>query len=92
MSSIRIFNGGRATAKETRERAKAVEPVWHATIPQAYIFGGNPYDGPYTVTPDADGEVLITHEKYMRDDVTVHPIPYVETTNESGGYTVSIAS
>lgn len=54
--------------------------------------GGMPYEGEYEVVPDADGTVLLTKLKTMQKNVTVHPIPYVETGNESGGYTVSIAS
>ena len=50
------------------------------------------YEGPYTVTPLAHSEtVLETQDKYMDDDVTVLKIPYYETSNLSGGYTVFIA-
>lgn len=50
------------------------------------------YEGPYKVTPRAfDSVVLETRDKSMYDDVTVRPVPYYETTNESGGYTVYIA-
>lgn len=50
------------------------------------------YDGPYIVTPLADVEtVLETQDKVMDDDVTVLKIPYYETSNLSGGYTVFIA-
>ena len=48
--------------------------------------------GPYTVTPKAeDGTTLDTAFKLMIDDVKVKPIPYYETSNDSGGYTVYIA-
>lgn len=50
------------------------------------------YEGPYEVTPMAVEQVLDTSRKMMREDVTVHEVPYHETTNESGGYTVSILS
>lgn len=50
------------------------------------------YDGPYEVTPTAEEQVLGTSRHLMREDVTVHEVPYHETTNESGGYTVSILS
>lgn len=50
------------------------------------------YDGAYEVVPDADGQELGTANRTLRQDVTIHPIPYLETTNEAGGYTVSIAS
>lgn len=49
------------------------------------------YDGSYEVTPlVATESILQTNQKKMEDDVVVLPIPYYETTNESGGYTVII--
>ena len=54
--------------------------------------GGEPYTGTYEVTPSTSEQTLATRRKLMREDVTVHQIPYVETTNEQGGYTISIAS
>ena len=53
---------------------------------------GEPYIGSYEVTPSTSEQVLATRRKTMGNDVTVHSIPYVETTNEQGGYTISIAS
>lgn len=50
------------------------------------------FDGPYTVTPLAFSETILeTQDKVMDDDVTVLRIPYYETSNLSGGYTVFIA-
>ena len=51
-----------------------------------------PYEGKYEVTPTAEGEVLPTKDKKMRDDVTVKAIPYYEVRNPSGGTTLYIAS
>ena len=49
------------------------------------------YDGDYIVIPKAFQEqVLLTKGKAMIDDVTVREIPYYETSNEYGGYTVNI--
>ena len=49
------------------------------------------YDGAYEVTPMADVEqVLATAQKLMADDVTVHKVPYYETSNDHG-MTVYIA-
>ena len=56
------------------------------------VMDTDPYEGTYEVVPDADGRILPTRSKTMLDDVTVHPIPYQETSNEAGGLTVSIAS
>lgn len=50
------------------------------------------YTGDYVVTPKAHAStVLETNDKIMRDDVTVLEIPYYETSNLGGGYTVFIA-
>ena len=54
--------------------------------------GGIPYDGPYTVRPSPNSQTLPTAQRRMRYDVEVEQIPYSAATNESGGYTVSIAS
>lgn len=51
----------------------------------------NPYTGDYAVTPSVEGSSLPTKNKYMTDDVTVHPIPVFSVTNSAGGLTVYIA-
>ena len=49
------------------------------------------YDGTYEITPLVGTEQLLdTSGKKLESDVIVFPIPYYETTNESGGYTVII--
>ena len=49
------------------------------------------YEGAYIVTPLPFAEtVLPTTGKRMADDVTVLEIPYYETSNPYGGYTVNI--
>ena len=75
-----------------RGTVEARSPSYSVDVASGVLIGGIPYEGDYEITPDADGEVLPTRSKTMRGDLTVRPIPYVETTNESGGYTVSIAS
>lgn len=63
-----------------------------AKIAQAQIIiPGDHYDGPYTVTPSTQQQTLATTYKTMMQDVTVEEIPYYETSNLSGGYTVIIA-
>lgn len=42
------------------------------------------YAGPYEVTPTRSEQVLATRAKLMRGDVTVHEIPYYQTTNPYG--------
>ena len=49
------------------------------------------YNGEYEVTPQCDDAVVLpTSGKAMKGDLTVKSIPYYETTNLSGGYTVII--
>lgn len=49
------------------------------------------YDGPIVVTPKTDSEtVLETANTLLINDITVLEVPYFETTNLSGGYTVYI--
>lgn len=85
--------GARATARESGERATVREaPAPTARAEQRYVFGGTPYDGAYEVTPTASEQSLPTRDRLMRGDVTVHKVPYFETSNESGGYTISILS
>lgn len=50
------------------------------------------YDGDYKVTPKTQEQILETKDKLMADDVTVRKIPFYETTNNTGGTTVYIAS
>ena len=48
------------------------------------------YDGVYDVRPTVEDQSLPTKDKLLYKDVNVEAIPYFETTNESGGYTVII--
>lgn len=89
---IRLVNGSRAIARERRYVARARADSSRAKAIQNYTFGGTPYDGVYEVTPTDFEQYLETTGKVMREDVTVHKVPYFETGNESGGYTVSILS
>lgn len=60
-----------------------IQPTTEVDIPA--------YDGSYEITPVANADVVLsTSGKRMEDDITVFEIPYYETTNESGGYTVII--
>ena len=51
---------------------------------------GVAYTGVYEVTPSGKKTVLQTAQKTMRNDVTIHPIPYYEVSNPAGGSTVYI--
>ena len=48
------------------------------------------YLGDYVVDPRKVEQTLETKNKSMRDDVTINPIFYAETSNPSGGLTVII--
>lgn len=53
--------------------------------------GYEDYTGPYAVTPKIVSQYLNTADKHLSHDVTIEPIPYVETDNSAGGKTVTIA-
>ena len=55
-------------------------------------MGGEPYEGPYDVTPKVTAQTLPTAKKLMRDDVSVRAIPYFDVSNQAGGNTIYIAS
>jgi len=40
-----------------------------------YVGGGMPYDGPYSVRPSPETQVLATAQRLMSQDVIVEPIP-----------------
>lgn len=49
------------------------------------------YDGQYVVTPLAHlDQILRTKATILEDNVVVQAIPYYETSNNAGGYTVII--
>lgn len=49
------------------------------------------YAGSYEVTPlPLMEQILQTTNKILTDDIVIAPIPYYETSNDAGGYTVII--
>ena len=52
--------------------------------------GGDPYDGPYTVTPDFETQELATKDRLLKDNVTVDPIVVARVENPAGGKTIFI--
>ena len=55
------------------------------------IINVDEYTGQYTVTPLPNVEqILRTDNKVLRHDIVIEPIPYYETSNDAGGYTVII--
>lgn len=63
------------------------ELIGYLSIPENT---GEPYEGSYEVVPSGEFQLLPTTEKYLEDDIIVHPIPYSEVSNKYGGYTVTI--
>lgn len=59
----------------------------YLSIPTHY---GDKYTGSYEIIPTAGFQLVNTEEKYMEEDIIVHPIPYAEVSNFSGGYTATI--
>lgn len=50
------------------------------------------YEGTYEVIPAAELDITLnTANQILLDNITVKEIPYFETTNDSGGYTVTIS-
>ena len=52
--------------------------------------GGEPYDGPYTVTPNFETQELATKDRLLKDNVTVDPIVVARVENPAGGKTIFI--
>ena len=91
--AIEIRHSGETVIVQSmRGTVEARSPSWAIDVTSGVVVGGIPYAGSYELTPTAEGDVLPTRMKTMRDDLTVHPIPYQESSNDSGGYTISIAS
>ena len=55
-------------------------------------MGGEPYEGPYDVTPKVTAQTLPTAKKLMQEDVSVRAITYFDVSNPAGGNTIYIAS
>lgn len=62
------------------------------SVPKGISEDSEPYTGAYEVTPLADEtQVLNTAKKRLDKNITIHPVPYVETSNSSNGTTIYIA-
>lgn len=55
------------------------------------LIGGKPYVGEYSITPKVEKQTILTKDRVMLDDVTVHAIPFFEVSNQAGGNTIYIA-
>lgn len=65
---------------------------FHVELGRPVYMGGEPYEGPYDVTPKVTAQTLQTAQKLMREDVSVRAIPYFDVSNPAGGNTVYIAN
>lgn len=88
--SIQMTVGSQKSVTMTIASQKSIK----MTVEKAVAIGisGRTYEGSYEVTPTVEGHTMETKEKYMKDDVTIHPIPYFSVGNNSGGNTVFIGS
>lgn len=85
--------GGTVRVTEAKWTASIVQlPVTNVEARSGAPSSAETYKGSYVVIPTAEGLTMSTRSKRMESDVDVRPIPYYETSNESGGMTVSIAS
>lgn len=93
MSVVEIRHSGEiVVVKSPKGTVVARAPSYTIGVTSGLIAGGLPYEESYEVTPTTGEQVLKTRLKTMANDITVHAIPYHETSNESGGITCSIAS
>ena len=67
-------------------------PAMEVELGRPVYMGGEPYEGPYDVTPKVTAQTLPTAKKLMREDVSVRAIPYFDVSNPAGGNTVYIAN
>ena len=72
--------------------AAAGSPSVNLNVGTIIYRNAEEYQGEYEVTPRTYEQVLATRNKRLSENVTVFEIPYHQTTNQAGGYTVSIAS
>ena len=71
---------------------QAASPAMAVELGRPVYMGGEPYEGPYDVTPKVTAQTLPTAKKLMREDVSVRAIPYFDVSNPAGGNTVYIAN
>lgn len=76
---------------QTQKSPSKLIPMSMEQVRIVHDSGAEEYDGEIEVRPEAFQEqILPTKNKILRDDITIQPIPYYETTNLSGGYTAII--
>lgn len=81
------FDVGRKQAAFSLVIPDSIGIGFHVSVREV---GGEPYDGPYTVTPDFETQELATKDRLLKDNVTVDPIAVARVENPSGGKTIFI--
>ena len=76
----------------TFQFGQAASPAMAVELGRPVYMGGDPYEGPYDVTPKVTAQTLPTAKKLMREDVSVREIPYFDVSNPAGGNTIYIAN
>ena len=71
---------------------QTASPTMAVELGRPVYLGGEPYEGPYDVTPKVTAQTLQTAQKFMREDVSVRAIPYFDVSNPAGGNTIYIAN
>ena len=66
-----IFSEESLNSKVTFESSSGISP--------------DEYHGTYEVTPDTSEQSLATKDKILRQDLTIHKIPYYAVDNPAGG-------
>ena len=92
--AVEIRHSGETVVVRSRiGLVSVISPAWRVGVSSGILSGdGTPYAGSYEATPTMAEQVLPTRSKTMHDDVTVHAIPFTQTSNPSGGYTAIIAA
>lgn len=89
--AIEIRHSGQVvTVSSKRGSVTARSPSYKVEAVSGAPLDGIPYTENYDVTPTMREQVLPTRFKTMGNDVTIHAIPYTQTTNVAGGYTAII--
>ena len=71
---------------------QVASPTMAVELGRPVYMGGDPYEGPYDVTPKVTAQTLPTAKKFMQEDVSIRAIPYFDVSNPAGGNTIYIAS
>ena len=86
------YRGIAAAIREKAGGTTLYKPAEMSEAIRAIQTSGEPYGGPYEVTPKVEAQTLPTAKKLMREDISVRAIPYFDVSNPAGGNTIYIAN